>query len=146
MADDEAEVTGPAEPPPAAKGGHLRILAVDDNPVNRRIINALLQPFGHDLSFAASGMEALGLIEQRIFDVVLLDIHMPEMDGFEALRRLRRLPYGRHLRVLALTADVVPEATVRYGDAGFDDVVAKPVVLDALLAVLAPRRWAAPIQ
>ncbi len=144
-AGDDDEIAAPAEPPPVARGGQLRILAVDDNPVNRRIIQALLQPFGHDLDFAGSGREALGLIEQRIFDVVLLDIHMPEMDGFETLRRLRRLPYGRHLRVLALTADVVPEATVRYDTAGFDDVVAKPVMLEALLAALAPRRWAAPI-
>src|SRR5690606_30760444 len=106
----------------------------------------LLRSFGHSLSFACSGAEALGMVEQQVFDIVLLDIHMPEMDGFETLRRMRHLPYGRHLRAVALTADVMPEATVRYQDAGFDDVVAKPVVLETLLATLAPRRWAAQLQ
>ncbi len=144
LEDDLPEAPPPSRP--VAAGDRLRILAVDDNRVNRRVLEVLLQPFGHALTFATSGAEALGWIEQQPFDAALLDIHMPDMDGFETLRRLRRLPHGRHLRVLALTADVVPEAKVRYSEAGFDDVVAKPVVLTALLAALQPQRRAVATQ
>jgi signal transduction histidine kinase len=116
------------------------VLCVDDNHINRRIIETLLQPFCRKLTLAASGAEALALIAVTRFDAVLLDIHMPDMDGIETYHRLRRLPNGRDAPVVALTADVVPEALARYEMAGFDEVVAKPVELDHLLRALGLQR------
>lgn len=113
-----------------------RVLCVDDNHVNRRIIDTLLKPFCATLAMVSSGSEALALAAEQTFDVVLLDIHMPGMDGVETQHRLRALPDGRSQTIVALTADVVPEAVARYEVAGFDAVVAKPVQLARLLQVL----------
>ena len=119
-----------------------RLLVVDDNLVNRRTITALLKPFGYQVDLAESGPVALDKLRmqpgQGNYHMVLMDIHMPGMDGFETLRGLRRLSYsqGRHPRVLAMTADVMPEAVLRYEAAGFDGVVAKPIILQDLLTAL----------
>jgi len=113
-----------------------RALCVDDNHVNRRIIETLLKPFCATLVMVSSGAEAIACATEQTFDVVLLDIHMPGMDGVEAHHRLRALPGGQQQVIVALTADVVPEAVARYEVAGFDAVVAKPVQLDTLLRVL----------
>ena len=135
LPDDDAAAA--KQPMPRRRvGAAPHVLCVDDNHVNRRIIETLLQPFCGGLTMAASGAEALTLIGANRFDAVLLDIHMPDMDGVETHHRLRRLPNGRDLLVVALTADVVPEALARYEMAGFDDVVAKPVELDRLLRAL----------
>ncbi|WP_341897735.1 ATP-binding protein [Ferrovibrio terrae] len=116
--------------------GPPRVLCVDDNHVNRRIVETLLSPFCKTLVLAEGGIEALSLAATQPFDVVLLDIHMPEMDGIETHHRLRNLQHGRDQRIIALTADVVPEALARYEVAGFDAVVAKPVELDRLLRAI----------
>lgn len=113
-----------------------RVLCVDDNPINRRIVETLLTPFCAKLVLVSSGAAALQAAEQQDFDIVLLDIHMPEMDGIETHHRLRSLPQGGRLRIVALTADVVPEALARYEVAGFDAIVAKPVELEKLLAAI----------
>jgi len=110
-----------------------RVLCVDDNHVNRRIIETLLKPYCGKLVLVDSGAEALQAAEREEFDIVLLDIHMPEMDGIETHQRLRSLPQGGRLRIIALTADVVPEAVARYEVAGFDAILAKPVEVDKLL-------------
>lgn len=113
-----------------------RVLCVDDNHINRRIVETLLKPFCEKLVLVGSGAAALQAAERQDFDIVLLDIHMPEMDGIETHYRLRNLPRGAGQRIIALTADVVPEALARYEVAGFDTIVAKPVELDKLLAAI----------
>lgn len=113
-----------------------RVLCVDDNHVNRRIVETLLRPFCDTLVLAASGAEAVTLARSQSFDAILLDIHMPGMDGVETHHRLRALPGGRYSYIVALTADVVPEALARYEMAGFNAVVAKPVELEKLLKIL----------
>lgn len=112
------------------------VLCVDDNHVNRRVIETLLTPLCETLVLVESGAAALEAAERQQFDVVLLDIHMPEMDGIETHRRLRRLANGGPQRIVALTADVVPEALARYEVAGFDDILAKPIEIDKLLAAI----------
>lgn len=124
---------GPALP---QRSSPPRVLCVDDNHVNRRIIDTLLKPFCATLAMASSGPDAIAMAAKQEFDVVLLDIHMPGMDGVETQHRLRALPGGRGKVIVALTADVVPEAVARYEVAGFDAVVAKPVELAKLLGVL----------
>ncbi|WP_374631295.1 ATP-binding protein [Ferrovibrio sp.] len=115
-----------------------RLLVVDDNLVNRRTLTALLKPFGYEIDLAESGAVALEKLRGKSYQTVLLDIHMPDMDGFETLRALRRQPASgsRPPRVLAMTADVMPEAVLRYEAAGFDGVVAKPVIVQDLLTAL----------
>jgi CheY-like chemotaxis protein len=83
-----------------------------------------------------SGAAAVLAAGQQEFDVVLLDIHMPEMDGIETHHHLRSLPQGGRQRIIALTADVVPEALARYEVAGFDAILAKPIEIDKLLAAI----------
>ena len=116
--------------------GRPRVLCVDDNHVNRRVVETLLKPHCDKLVLVSSGAAALEAAARQDFDVVLLDIHMPEMDGIETHYRLRRLPNGGPRRIIALTADVVPEALARYEVAGFDVILAKPVEVDKLLAAI----------
>ena len=142
-------VVASSKPVPAAPGGDARpqpkLLVVDDNLINRRTLTALLKPFGYAVDLADSGAAALDKLRmldgQAGYHTVLLDIHMPGMDGFETLRAMRRYPgmdasSGSGTRVLAMTADVMPEAVLRYEAAGFDGVVAKPVIVQDLLAAL----------
>jgi signal transduction histidine kinase/CheY-like chemotaxis protein len=129
-------------PPPlissttAVSHGRPSVLCVDDNHVNRRVIETLLKPLCEKLVLVESGAAALEAAERQQFDVVLLDIHMPDMDGIETHHRLRRLANGGPRRIVALTADVVPEALARYEVAGFDDILAKPIEIDKLLAAI----------
>ena len=113
-----------------------RVLCVDDNHINRRIVETLLKPMCEKLVLVNSGAAAVQAAESQDFDVVLLDIHMPEMDGIETHYRLRSLPRGSSQRIIALTADVVPEALARYEVAGFDAILAKPIEMDKLLAAI----------
>jgi signal transduction histidine kinase/ActR/RegA family two-component response regulator len=116
--------------------GRPRVLCVDDNHVNRRVVETLLKPHCDKLVLVSNGAAALEAAARQDFDIVLLDIHMPEMDGIETHRRLRSLPLARPPRIIALTADVVPEALARYEVAGFDAILAKPVEVDKLLAAI----------
>jgi CheY-like chemotaxis protein len=102
-----------------------RVLVVDDVAMNRRLLATLLDQDGHEAVTAASGVEALALLEQAPFDLVLMDLHMPGMDGIAALHAIR----ARHPRlpVVAVTADLSPGAEAECRGAGFDGVLAKPL-------------------
>ena len=137
----------PANPlPPPAAGltepapPQLEILVAEDHPVNRSFIGTLLERLGHGASFAVNGREALEQIEQRDFDLILMDIHMPEMDGLEATRALRsRSDDKRHIPVIALSADVMNKARERALAAGIDEFLSKPVQKQQLQQTLL--RW-----
>jgi two-component system sensor histidine kinase BarA len=107
---------------------NLRVLASDDNEINLRLITELLASTGADVTQARNGREALDFIEERTFDLVLLDVHMPHLDGLEVARRIRRSG-GRiaQLPLIALTADAAPENQERILQAGFDDFIIKPL-------------------
>jgi len=113
-----------------------RVLVVDDHPVNRRVIKLFLAPFDCDLVEVENGREALGALEAEAFDLVLMDVNMPVMDGLEATRRLRRDPRWAALPVIALTADVMRTQIDTCLEAGMDAHVAKPIDLRDLLSVL----------
>ena len=118
-------------------GRPLKVLHVDDDPMNLRVVQEILSAFGHTGILVASGKEALDLIDSERFDVILLDIHMPEMDGIELLQRLRALPgAARQTPVIALTADVVTRRPQEYVALGFNDFVAKPILVSGLIAAL----------
>jgi CheY-like chemotaxis protein len=114
----------------------LRILLVEDNAVNLRFMQLQLQKFGYDAVCAANGLEALAAVEQAAFDLVFMDCQMPEMDGYEATRRLRRDPRSAGLRIVALTANAMAGDRDKCLAAGMDDYLAKPVREPELRSVL----------
>ena len=115
----------------------LVILHVDDDPMNLRVVEEILTAFNHRTVKASCGAEALRLIAEHPFDVVLMDIHMPGMSGVEAVAALRALPGPqRHLPVIARTADVVSRHPSEYHALGFNDFVAKPILVSGLLEAI----------
>ncbi|MBF0371867.1 MAG: response regulator [Alphaproteobacteria bacterium] len=121
----------------------LDILLAEDNPVNQRVATGMLRKRGHSVTVAENGRIALEMVAQRRFDVVLMDVQMPEMDGLQATRAIRALP-GPESRVpiIAVTAAASEADAVACLDAGMNDFVSKPFNTDRLLTVIA--QWAAP--
>jgi CheY-like chemotaxis protein len=106
---------------------HGTILIVDDQEIGRITLEGMLLPLGYDLHFAASGREALALLDRVRPDVVLLDVMMPEMDGFTVCRRIRATPRWRDVPVILVTALDDRDSRIRGLEAGADDFVSKPV-------------------
>src|ERR1700753_2765369 len=104
-----------------------RILVVDDNDANRKLLEARLSAEYFDVSTATSGAEAIAICEKALCDIVLLDIMMPEMDGFEVCRRLKSHVSTAHLPIVMVTALDSPADRVRGLEAGADDFVIKPI-------------------
>jgi two-component system sensor histidine kinase/response regulator len=107
----------------------LNVLLAEDHPVNQKVAVRMLQHQGHKVAVASDGRQAIVALEAGRFDVVLMDLQMPEMDGFEALREIRaREPLtGRHIPVIALTAHAMQGDRERCLEAGFDGYLAKPI-------------------
>jgi len=117
----------------------LRILLAEDNAVNRLLAVRLLEKRGHAVTVAGNGKEALAALEKQPFDLVLMDVQMPEMDGFEATAAIRDAEKhsGSHLPVIAMTAHAMVGDRERCLAAGMDDYITKPIRPDELTAVLA---------
>ncbi|MDE2486606.1 MAG: response regulator [Alphaproteobacteria bacterium] len=116
----------------------LRVLAVDDNAVNLLVLEQMLTTFGAHVAKASSGREALEALAAEAFDIVLLDIQMPEMTGIEVLERLRGAAGpNRHAPVVALTADVTSGGRERYFELGFTEHAAKPIQIQDVLETIA---------
>jgi CheY-like chemotaxis protein len=112
----------------------LVILHVDDDPMNLRVVEEILGAFKHTAVKTTSGAEALTLLADQPFDVVLMDIHMPGMSGIEAVAKLRESPGPeRNVPVIALTADVFTRRPEDYRALGFNDFVSKPILVSGLL-------------
>lgn len=130
----------PAEPDDVAPiDDKLRILVVDDNATNRLVLCALLEQLGLAAECVVNGVEAVAAWEATAWDAILMDIHMPEMDGVTATSSIRRreIELGRHKTpIIAVTASVQPEETRGYLSAGMDDCVPKPVDTRALVSAL----------
>jgi signal transduction histidine kinase/DNA-binding response OmpR family regulator/HPt (histidine-containing phosphotransfer) domain-containing protein len=125
-------------PPTASTGRHLRILVAEDNPVNRAVATGILEKQGHALVHAANGREAVEAFSDGAFDAILMDVQMPEMDGFEATRRIRELEEaaGGHTTIVAMTAHAMAGDRERCLAAGMDDYVSKPLRKEDLLRAL----------
>jgi two-component system cell cycle response regulator DivK len=108
-----------------------KILVAEDNQVNRELIREVLQRQGFEVVEAADGKEALSQVEKHSPDLVLLDIQMPEMDGFAVLRSLREVPKHKELKVVALTAYAMRDERQSALQAGFDAYISKPIELKA---------------
>ena len=131
------------EAPPELAG--TRVLVVDDNHANLAVARAVLEAVGVVVATAGDGREALARLRVEDFDLVLMDVHMPVMDGIEALRRVRGGEGGRpDVPVLALTADAMSGEAERLIGLGFDDAQPKPIQPAGLLRAIARRRDLAP--
>jgi PAS domain S-box-containing protein len=127
---DEQLIGKPARP--------LRILVVEDNLVNQKFVVRLLEKSGHTVLLAANGRQAVDTVARYEFDVVLMDVQMPEMDGFEATAAIRERERtdGTHLPIIAMTADAMKGDAERCLAAGMDAYVAKPIHTSTLFSVM----------
>jgi CheY-like chemotaxis protein len=129
------------EDAPAGPDAPMRLLLVEDVAVNRELIATLLSPFDIVIETAENGERAIEAMQRSRFDIVLMDVQMPVMDGLTATRALRASPQA-HIRatpIIAMTANVLPDQVQRCIDAGMDDHLGKPITPAALLAALS--RW-----
>ncbi|MFC4159208.1 ATP-binding protein [Chitinimonas lacunae] len=135
----------PASPPPETvipmASGSLRsldILLAEDNAMNQRLATAVLERAGHRVTIAHNGAQALARQRDHDYDLILMDMQMPELDGLQATRLIRaEEPPGRHIPIIAMTADVTADSRGRCLAAGMDDYLTKPLSLEALDLVLA---------
>jgi CheY-like chemotaxis protein len=134
----------PPCPEPAAgraeAGGSLRVLVAEDNPVNQMIAAMILRKAGHEVQVRATGLEALAALGERAFDVVLMDMQMPDLDGIETTLRIRdrELETGGHVRIVAVTGNAYSSDRDRCFAAGMDAFLSKPFDPEGLLLALRP--------
>ena len=115
----------------------LRVLVAEDNGVNQKVALAMLRHLGYRADLAADGLEAVESVRRVPYDVVLMDLQMPELDGIGATRQIRaEHPDGRRPRIVALTANAFEEDREACLAAGMDDYVSKPLKAEALEAAL----------
>ena len=130
MAPPQEQAPSPLEtkPPGPNVARMLHILLAEDNPINRKLVSTMLMKLGHTITAVANGREAVTAVTEAEFDIVLMDMQMPEMDGEEASRLIRAMGGPKAaLPIIALTADVMAEHRERYLKAGVDDLVPKPI-------------------
>jgi CheY-like chemotaxis protein len=111
-----------------------RVLLVEDNPVNRMVAETMLAQFGIEVHAAENGLEALELYDQWPYDMILMDLQMPVMDGLEATQLIRKQEQrsGKHTPIIALTANAMEEDRERCLHSGMDGYLSKPVTLERL--------------
>jgi CheY-like chemotaxis protein len=115
----------------------LKVLHVDDEAMNLVVVKEIMSAFGHGAEQAWSGAEALERLARRQYDVVLMDIHMPEMSGIETVARLRALEGpNQETPVIALTADAFTRTLPEYLSLGFADFVTKPILVSRLMSAV----------
>jgi CheY-like chemotaxis protein len=116
------------QPLKAEKALSLKILVVDDDALGRQLMHLILTREGHRVEVAANGVEALEAVKQDPFDIVFMDLHMPEMDGMEASRKIRAWEKGdARTFIVALTASYLPEIGEALFEAGMDNYISKPL-------------------
>jgi PAS domain S-box-containing protein len=121
-----------------SKVTNSHILLVEDNPVNQKVAAAILARAGYQVDVAQNGRDALAMLEEKKYDLVLMDIQMPEMDGHEATREIRRREEGtdRHQLVIAMTAHTLTGDREKCFASGMDDFIAKPIEPQAMLKMI----------
>jgi PAS domain S-box-containing protein len=104
-----------------------RVLLVDDEPINREVALMMLDLAGQTAEIAKNGLEALELVARHRYDLILMNLQMPNLDGVEAARRIRQLPHGADVPILAMTASAFPEDKAKCLEAGMNDFITKPI-------------------
>jgi CheY-like chemotaxis protein len=126
-----------ARPDPVALTLHC--LVVEDNPTNQFVVTLFLRKLGVTHDLVARGAEALAALAERRYDLVLMDIEMPVLDGYATTRALRQREAAQgspRTPVIALSADAFPDSRRRAGEAGMDDFLTKPIAIEALRSAL----------
>ena len=111
---------------------NISILYIEDNPINRILIMRVLNAEGYSVSFAENGNEALANLEQNEYDLILMDINLPDIDGYELTSILRQNPKFQGTPIIALTANVMKGDRERSLESGCDGYIQKPIDVDAL--------------
>lgn len=141
---------GVAELALARRHAGRRILIVEDEPINREVTQSLLRDVGLVTETAEDGLEAVERASRNDYDLILMDMQMPRMDGLEATRRIRQQPHGRQVPILALTANAFAADQRRCFEAGMNDFITKPIdpaaLFEALLTWLQRERNAFPVD
>jgi CheY-like chemotaxis protein len=124
--------------PPGSPRASLRILLAEDNLINQRVGVALLKKLGHSVDVVADGKQAVEQVQAKSYDAILMDVEMPEMDGFEATAAIRAWEQGKGTRIpiVAMTAHALTGYRERCIAAGMDGYISKPVSLDQFAAQL----------
>jgi CheY-like chemotaxis protein/HPt (histidine-containing phosphotransfer) domain-containing protein len=139
----QREKKPPAAPtldPDLARRLPLRLLLADDNPINQKVGFTVLQKLGYKADIANNGLEVLKALEQKAYDILFLDVQMPEMDGLEAARQIcRRWPAEKRPRIIAMTGNALMGDREKCLQAGMDDYISKPVRVGELQSAL--QRW-----
>jgi CheY-like chemotaxis protein len=115
------------------------VLVVEDHVINQKVAVCLLEKWGCRVSVATNGREAVDMVSQQIYQIILMDCQMPKMDGFAgtAVIRQREVVTGQHVPIIAMTANALQGDRERCPSAGVDGYLAKPITADALYAVIA---------
>lgn len=125
---------------PIVNSGGVRILLVEDVEINQELARAVLEKAGHCVDIVGDGADAILAVQTKPYDLVLMDLQMPGMDGLTATRHIRELDHeARALPIIAMTANVLPHQVAAFGEAGMNDYIGKPFKRDALYAVV--ERW-----
>ncbi|MDH1629905.1 response regulator [Pseudomonas mosselii] len=139
LASTPAALPGAVPRDSATDAGGGRVLLVEDNPVNQSVIEAMLRSLGFEVSLAMDGAQAVDLVGQQRFAAVLMDCRLPNVDGYEATRRIRQLPRTEGLPIIALTASALQGDRERCLAAGMNDYLSKPFKRTDLQRIL--QRW-----
>jgi len=121
---------------PASRQTTGRILLAEDSVANQVVASAILRNAGYTVDIANNGREAMEMLAAQHYELVLMDLRMPEMDGLEATRAIRTMPWGRALPIIAMTANALKEDVERCLDSGMDDFIAKPVDRKRMLEII----------
>ena len=135
----EAAIAARADAPPAATATGKRILLVDDVELNRELVLLLLLGAGHKIEVASDGEQAVRCALEQEFDIILMDVQMPNVDGLSATRLIRANPMRASVPIIAMTAQALPDQIAACYAAGMNDYLSKPLALDALRIMIA--KW-----
>jgi CheY-like chemotaxis protein len=118
----------------------LRVLLAEDNPINQKLAIILLQKAGYSVDFVENGLQAVEQVKKGVYCMVMMDVQMPEMDGYDATREIRKWEGNdHHIPIIAMTAGAMKGDRERCLEAGMDDYVSKPLKPELLFATMS--RW-----